>query len=97
MAFGIAGMQAALASVGNARRSQERTHMTGASASMRDAWDSKTEANRRYGAIRDAFAAPSPTGAQRMGWDELPNGQYSALNVNIAEMPYAVCSGAGEQ
>lgn len=28
-------------------------------------------------------------------YDQLPQGKFSALNVNIADMPFAVCSGAG--
>lgn len=28
-------------------------------------------------------------------FDQLPVGQFSAVNANIADMPYAVCSGAG--
>lgn len=35
-------------------------------------------------------------GENRMSnFDQLPTGKFSALNVNIADMPYAVCSGAG--
>lgn len=49
-------------------------------------------------AIRDAFAGTQSTyGAIKLvkDWQELPSGQYSAMNVNIAEFQYAVCSGAG--